>query len=105
VYTFDFKIYHIAQHVTLPPAPVLGPGAAELPADQALPPLLIINMQLPTYPVRWRSGSFTSLFSQFCFLFIVVCAVPLPAPSAGCLPCWRGAARRFWGTARGGSRC
>jgi hypothetical protein len=50
VYTFDFKIYHIAQHVTLPPAPVLGPGAAELPADQALPPLLIINMQLPTYP-------------------------------------------------------
>lgn len=35
----------------LPPAPVLGPAAQALPHDQQLPPLLIINLQLPWYPV------------------------------------------------------
>lgn len=56
VYHFDFKLYHIAQHVQLPPAPVLGPAAQALPHDQQLPPLLIINLQLPWYP--------TSLFGS-----------------------------------------
>lgn len=49
VYSFDFKLYHIAQHVQLPEVPVVGPAAQALPADQKLPPLLIINMQLPMY--------------------------------------------------------
>lgn len=49
VYNFDFKLYHIAQHVQLPEPPVLGPGAHALPADQQLPPLLIVNLQLPLY--------------------------------------------------------
>ncbi|EFN52720.1 hypothetical protein CHLNCDRAFT_138257 [Chlorella variabilis] len=52
VYSFDFKLYHIAQHVQLPEVPVVGPAAQALPADQKLPPLLIINMQLPMYGVE-----------------------------------------------------
>jgi hypothetical protein len=50
VYHFDFKLFHIAQHVQLPAAPTLGPAAQALPRDQQLPPLLIINLQLPWYP-------------------------------------------------------
>ncbi|PSC69289.1 plant F14N23-31 [Micractinium conductrix] len=50
VYSFDFKLFHIAQHVQLPEAPRLGPEALALPHDQQLPPLLIINLQLPWYP-------------------------------------------------------
>lgn len=30
---------------------MLGPGAHALPADQQLPPLLIVNLQLPLYAV------------------------------------------------------
>lgn len=36
----------------LPEPPTLGPAAQALPRDKQLPPLLIINMQLPFYPVR-----------------------------------------------------
>lgn len=50
VYTFDFKLFHIAQHVQLPEVPRLGPEALALPPDQQMPPLLIINLQLPWYP-------------------------------------------------------
>lgn len=51
-YSFDFKINHIAKHIQLPPAPALGPGALAVPPGERLPPLLIVNIQLPTYTVR-----------------------------------------------------
>lgn len=46
MFSFEGKRFHIAQHVTLPCAPKPG-GAAGV-----LPPLLIINLQLPSYQVR-----------------------------------------------------
>eukprot|EP00887_Chlorella_sp_A99_P000473 scaffold17.g473.t1 len=49
MYSFDSKLFHVAQHVELPKPPQLGPAAAALPPDQQLPPLLIFNVQLPTY--------------------------------------------------------
>ncbi|KAL4421206.1 hypothetical protein ABPG77_010081 [Micractinium sp. CCAP 211/92] len=49
IYSFDFKLFHIAQHIQLPEPPQLGPEALALPRDQQLPPLLIINLQLPSY--------------------------------------------------------
>lgn len=49
MYSFDTKVNHIARYIELPPAPTLGPEAAALPEDQRIPPLLIINLQLPTY--------------------------------------------------------
>ncbi|KAL4439907.1 hypothetical protein ABPG75_002908 [Micractinium tetrahymenae] len=49
IYSFDFKLFHIAQHIQLPDPPRLGPEALALPQDQQLPPLLIINLQLPFY--------------------------------------------------------
>ena len=51
------KLFHVAQHIELPKLPQLGPGAAALPPDQQLPPLLIINLQLPTYGVSGGSYS------------------------------------------------
>ena len=51
LYAFDFKLAHIAQHVLLPPAPNV-PDQSHLPPEEQLPPLLIINIQLPGYPVR-----------------------------------------------------
>eukprot|EP00891_Asterochloris_glomerata_P002962 jgi/Astpho2/2962/Aster-03283 len=49
VYSFDFKIHHIARHIQLPDEPVVSAVAKDLPPDEQLPPLLIINVQLPTY--------------------------------------------------------
>lgn len=49
IYSFDFKLFHIAQHIQLPDPPRLGPEAQALPRDQQLPPLLVINLQLPSY--------------------------------------------------------
>ena len=49
MYSFDSKLYHIAQHVELPPPPTPGPSALALPPSQRFPPLLIINLQLPLY--------------------------------------------------------
>lgn len=49
VYSFDFRLAHIAKHVQLPQPPVLG-DQSHLPPKQRLPPLLIINVQLPDYP-------------------------------------------------------
>ena len=51
VYSFDFKLDHIAKHLQLPAAPRLGPAAMELPPEERLPPVLVVNLQLPTYPV------------------------------------------------------
>ena len=52
VYSFEFKINHIARHIRLPDAPSLGPAALALPPEERPPPLLVINVQLPMYPVR-----------------------------------------------------
>lgn len=52
IYSFDFKIFHIAHHVQLPRPPVLGPKAQALPPHERLPPILVINLQLPMYSVR-----------------------------------------------------
>lgn len=49
LYSFDFKIFHISQHVQLPKPPTLGMRAQALPPNQRLPPLLVINLQLPLY--------------------------------------------------------
>jgi hypothetical protein len=51
IYSFDFKINHISRHIQLPEPPALGPGARALPPGQQLPPLLVLNIQLPTYSV------------------------------------------------------
>jgi len=45
MYSFDFKLFHIAQHIELPQAPV----PVEVSKKAGLPPLLIVNLQLPTY--------------------------------------------------------
>ena len=52
MYSFEFKINHIARHIRLPDAPVLGPVARALPLEQRPPLFLVINIQLPMYPVR-----------------------------------------------------
>jgi hypothetical protein len=49
IFSFDSKVDHIAQRIELPPAPTLGPAAAALGPDKRIPPLLIVNLQLPTY--------------------------------------------------------
>lgn len=49
LYSFDFKLSHIAQHVQLPPPPSLG-DLSGVPAKERLPPLLVVNIQLPDYP-------------------------------------------------------
>ena len=51
VYSFEFKINHIARHIRLPDPPVLGPAALARPPERRLPPLLVVNVQLPMYPV------------------------------------------------------
>jgi hypothetical protein len=56
MYSSDRKLYHIAQHVELPAAPKLGPEALALPQNQRLPPLLIINLQFPTYAPSMFGG-------------------------------------------------
>lgn len=43
MYSFDFKLFHIAQHIQLPEIP-------QISVHSGLPPLLVINLQLPTYP-------------------------------------------------------
>lgn len=50
IYSFDFKLGHIAKHVQLPPVPQLG-DMSGLPREERLPPLLVVNIQLPDYPV------------------------------------------------------
>ena len=52
IYSFDFKISHIARHIRLPDAPPVGPAALARPPERRVPPLLLINVQLPMYPVR-----------------------------------------------------
>ncbi|DBA95460.1 TPA: hypothetical protein ACH3X3_013326 [Trebouxia sp. C0006] len=50
IYTFDFKLNHIAKHLKLPAAPRLGPAALDMPQEERLPPVLVVNVQLPAYP-------------------------------------------------------
>lgn len=45
MYSFDRKMNHIARYIDLPRVPELGPGAE----STKIPPLLIINIQLPRY--------------------------------------------------------
>ena len=52
IYSFEQKINHIARHVRLPQAPALGPGASALRQEEQIPPILVINVQLPIYSVR-----------------------------------------------------
>ena len=52
IYSFDFKIAHIARHIQLPEPPALGAQARLLPPSEQVPPLLVLNIQLPMYPVR-----------------------------------------------------
>ena len=54
LYAFDFKLNHIAQHVLLPPAPDV-PDQTHLQPEEQLPPLLVVNIQLPGYPVSTQS--------------------------------------------------
>ena len=51
IYSFEQKINHIARHVQLPDAPALGRGATEVPEHERIPPILVINVQLPIYSV------------------------------------------------------
>lgn len=69
LYSFDFRLGHIAKHVQLPPLPALG-DQSHVPREQRLPPLLIVNIQLPEYPVRFHSfGTHTNsrIFTFFTF--------------------------------------
>ena len=49
LFAFERKIYHIAHHIDLPPSPTLGAACEALPAEERLPPVMIINLQLPSY--------------------------------------------------------
>jgi hypothetical protein len=49
-YSFEFRLSHIAKHVQLPPPPAV-PSQAHLPREDRLPTLLVVNMQMPDYPV------------------------------------------------------
>ena len=54
MFTFERKQNHVAQVVHLPPAP---PLQHRMSADAFFPPLLVINLQLPTYSVSVRGGN------------------------------------------------
>ena len=68
VYSFDFKLDHIAKHLQLPAAPRLGPAAMELPPEERLPPVLVVNLQLPTYPVSALFLNLNRVFSLATFV-------------------------------------
>lgn len=59
IYSFEQKLHHIARHVVLPQPPELGPGYHALQGDERIPPLLVINVQLPNYPacpcLAWKA--------------------------------------------------
>ena len=52
IYSFEQKISHIAKRINLPQPPKLGAGYHRLQGKERIPPLLVINVQLPTYTVR-----------------------------------------------------
>ena len=52
IYSFEQKISHIARRINLPEPPELGPGYHTLRGSEKIPPMLVINVQLPTYAVR-----------------------------------------------------
>jgi hypothetical protein len=49
MFTFDRKAYHIAQHVELPKVGLENSASGYLLGSHGIPPLLIINLQLPMY--------------------------------------------------------
>lgn len=49
LFSFECKVNHVAHHIDLPAPPVLGPGCEALAPEERLPPLLIVNLQLPSY--------------------------------------------------------
>ena len=57
MYSFDTKLDHISQYIDLPTPPTLGPEALALPENERLPPLLIFNLQCPTYPPSVFGGN------------------------------------------------
>lgn len=65
-YSFEQKIHHIAQHIQLPEAPKVGPDLAAAPKDNQIPPLLILNIQLPTYKVSQRKAPAEGFRGLFC---------------------------------------
>jgi len=67
IYTFDFKLNHIAKHLKLPAAPRLGPAALDMPQEERLPPVLVVNVQLPAYPVSTATCCRKACL-LFCFL-------------------------------------
>jgi hypothetical protein len=69
IYSFDFKINHIARHIQLPDPPLLGPEARLLPPSQQIPPLLVLNIQLPMYLVSAQS-SVRSGLAHMCLLLV-----------------------------------
>jgi hypothetical protein len=52
LYNTDAKVLHVAKHVQLPPSgpPVMVRSGVPGAPDVALPPLLVFNLQLPSYP-------------------------------------------------------
>ena len=56
LYSFPFKIAHIARHLALPPQPPISRAHAALPPHERLPPLLVINIQMPTYAPSLLGG-------------------------------------------------
>ena len=92
VYSFDFKINHIARHVALPPAPPPHASVAALPPHDALPPRIVINIQLPTYPPSLFGGATDGPGHSLVFYFA------LPArwdPETHPCPAALGLLRRF----------
>ncbi len=67
IYTFDFKLNHIAKHLKLPAAPRLGPAALDMPQGERLPPVMVVNVQLPAYPVSSAECCLKACL-LFCFL-------------------------------------
>ena len=60
MFTFDFKQNHVADLVNLPDAP---PLMHRISKELFFPPLLIINLQLPTYAVGF-SPTWNHLYAR-----------------------------------------
>jgi hypothetical protein len=93
LFSFDFKLSHLARHVELPPPPPLGPAAAAA----RVPPLLIINLQLPAYAPSILGGATDGPGHSLVYYFALPPGwEPTDAPSAAAA----GLFRRFLADAR-----
>ena len=72
MYAFDFKLAHIAQHVLLPAVPVV-PDQSHLPTEEQIPPLLVVNIQLPGYPVCTQRAT-VDLHTQHASVVFAACS-------------------------------